>query len=44
MGDANIRVVRGVALREFPLNTGYGFAAYLLYIDGKAACRCQPSR
>lgn len=27
----------GVASREFVLNTGYGFADYLLYIDGKAA-------
>lgn len=37
MHDANIHAARGVALREFPLNTGFGFADYLLYIDGKAA-------
>ena len=37
MADANIHAARGVALREFPLNSGYGFADYLLYIDGKAA-------
>ena len=37
MLDANIHAARGVALREFPLNPGYGFADYLLYIDGKAA-------
>jgi type I restriction enzyme, R subunit len=37
MAHANIHASRGVALREFPLNTGYGFADYLLYIDGKAA-------
>jgi type I site-specific restriction endonuclease len=41
MADANIHagsgVVKGVALREFPLNPGYGFADYLLYIDGQAA-------
>ncbi|ABD67795.1 hypothetical protein Rfer_0033 [Rhodoferax ferrireducens T118] len=37
MADANIHAARGVALREFPLNTGYGFADYLLYIDDKAA-------
>ena len=37
MGQANIHAARGVAIREFPLNTGYGFADYLLYIDGKAA-------
>ena len=37
MSQANIHAARGVALREFPLNTGFGFADYLLYIDGKAA-------
>jgi type I restriction enzyme R subunit len=34
---ANIYAGRGVAIREFPLATGHGFADYLLYIDGKAA-------
>ena len=46
---ANIHAARGVAIREFPLNSpsprergegqgeGYGFADYLLYVDGKAA-------
>ena len=33
---ANIHDARGVAIREFPL-PGYGFADYLLYVDGKAA-------
>ena len=33
---ANIYASRGVALREFPLNAGFGFADYLLYVDGKA--------
>ena len=28
--------VKGVAIREFPLNTGHGFADYLLYVNGKA--------
>ena len=28
---------QGVAIREFPLKTGYGEADYLLYVDGKAA-------
>jgi type I restriction enzyme R subunit len=37
MSEANIHAARGVALREFPLNNGFGFADYLLYIDGKAA-------
>lgn len=34
---ANLSVGRGVALRNFPLTSGHGFADYLLYIDGKAA-------
>ena len=37
VAQANIHASRGVALREFPLNSGFGFADYLLYIDGKAA-------
>jgi type I restriction enzyme R subunit len=37
MAQANIHAARGVALREFPLEAGYGFADYLLYVDGKAA-------
>lgn len=35
--DANIHAGRGVAIREFPLKTGHGFADYLLYVEGKAA-------
>lgn len=34
---ANITANRGVAIREFPLKTGHGFAEYLLYVNGKAA-------
>ncbi|WP_291993384.1 type I restriction-modification enzyme R subunit C-terminal domain-containing protein [Candidatus Accumulibacter sp. ACC003] len=34
---ADIHAARGVALREFPLEAGNGFADYLLYVDGKAA-------
>lgn len=37
IADANIHAARGVALREFPLESGFGFADYLLYVDGKAA-------
>jgi len=33
---ANLHEARGVAIREFPLNPGFGFADYLLYVDGKA--------
>jgi type I restriction enzyme R subunit len=36
MGDFNIHVAQGVAIREFPLNPGFGFADYLLYVNGKA--------
>jgi len=34
VADANIHAAVGVAIREFPLNNGFGFADYLLY--GKA--------
>ncbi len=36
LGSANLHAARGVAIREFPLNTGHGSADYLLYVDGKA--------
>ncbi len=34
---ANIHASRGVALRNFSLKPGHGFADYLLYVDGRAA-------
>ncbi len=34
---SNITAGLGVAIREFPLKSGHGFADYLLYVDGKAA-------
>jgi type I restriction enzyme R subunit len=34
---AAIYAKKGVALREFPLKSGFGEADYLLYVDGKAA-------
>ena len=37
LSKANIQASRGVAIREFPLADGHGFADYLLYVDGKAA-------
>ncbi|MCE9568689.1 MAG: DEAD/DEAH box helicase family protein, partial [Rhodocyclales bacterium] len=37
LAAANIHAARGVAIREFPLESGFGFADYLLYVDGKAA-------
>jgi type I restriction enzyme, R subunit len=36
MGDANIYAALGLALRDFPLNIGYGFADYLLFVDGNS--------
>lgn len=33
---ANIHAACGVAIREFPLAQGFGFADYLLYVDGRA--------
>lgn len=35
--EANVRAGRGVAIREFPLKAGFGFADYLLYVDGAVA-------
>lgn len=34
---ADIYFRQGVAIRDFPLKHGHGFADYVLYIDGKAA-------
>jgi type I restriction enzyme, R subunit len=36
-GQVNLDASRGVAIRNFPLKSGHGFADYLLYIDRKAA-------
>ena len=36
VADANLHAAVGVAIREFPLNNGFGFADYLLYVNGKA--------
>ena len=35
--SVNLHAARGVAIREFPLERCYGFAGYLLYVDGQAA-------
>ena len=34
--DANILAYRGVAIRNFTLKSGHGFADDLLYVDGQA--------
>lgn len=36
VGAVNLHASRGVAIREFPLAAGFGFADYLLYVNGKA--------
>jgi type I restriction enzyme R subunit len=35
--EANILAYRGLAIRNFTLKPGHGFADYLLYVDGRAA-------
>lgn len=34
--EANLHAGRGVAVREFKLEKGHGFADYLLFVDGRA--------
>ena len=34
--DVDLSAGRGIAIREFKLASGYGFADYLLFVDGKA--------
>ena len=34
--DLNLTAGRGIAVREFPMKLGFGFADYLLYLDRKA--------
>lgn len=42
VADANIHASVGVAIREFPLNTGFGFADYRRIASVKASrCLCQ---
>ena len=36
MDQVNLVAGRGVAVREFPLSSGHGFADYLLYVDRRA--------
>jgi type I restriction enzyme R subunit len=35
--DLDLTAGRGIAVREFPMKSGFGFADYLLYLDRKAA-------
>ncbi len=34
--EMNLAAGQGVAVREFPLTSGHGFADYLLFVEGKA--------
>ena len=34
--DLDLTAGRGIAVREFPMKPGFGFADYLLYLDRKA--------
>jgi type I restriction enzyme, R subunit len=34
--DTNLGAGRGIAIREFPMKSGFGEADYLLYVDGQA--------
>ncbi len=34
--DLDLTAGRGIAVREFPMKSGFGFADYLLYVDRKA--------
>src|SRR2546421_2307757 len=34
--DLDLTAGRGIAVREFPMKAGFGFADYLLYLDRKA--------
>lgn len=36
-GEAHISAYRGLAIRNFSLKSGHGFADYLFYVDGRAA-------
>ncbi len=42
-GQVNLSASRGIAIREFPLKTGHGFADYLLQVNRvrrkQATCR-----
>lgn len=36
VAHANLSAGRGIAVQEFPLKSGHGFAYYLLYVDQHA--------
>src|SRR5712691_9590264 len=34
--EINLSAARGVAIREFKMEPGYGYADYLLFVDGRS--------
>ena len=36
VANVNLTAGRGIAVREVPLQSGFGFADYLLYVDARA--------
>ncbi len=36
-GNVHLSAYRGLAIRNFTLKQGHGFADYMLYVDGRAA-------
>ena len=34
--EINLSAARGVAIREFQMESGYGYADYLLFVDGRS--------
>jgi type I restriction enzyme, R subunit len=40
----NLAAGLGVAVREFKMTSGHGFADYLLFVNGKAVGRWRPRR
>ena len=41
--ELDLTARRGIAVREFQMKPGYGFADYLLYLDRKASAQWRPS-
>lgn len=42
-GEVKLHAFRGTTIREFPLESGYGFADYLLYVNCRAVGDGEPS-
>src|SRR6266511_4001758 len=42
--EINLGAARGVAIREFMMEPGYGYADYLLFVDGQAVGALQAKK